>query len=264
MFYGKGPNMDYLEINRSSWDKRAKTHLTSDFYDVEGFLSGATALKDIELVALGDVKGQKLLHLQCHFGLDTLSWARLGAQVTGVDFSPSAISQAKDIAEKAQLKGDFICADIYEFGTVVRAEFDICFTSYGAVCWLPDLKKWAKTVAASLKKGGTFYMAEFHPIYDLITGDRYFYEKEPEPIEEGTYTENAGDEKSSFMIWSHPLSDVINALIGAGICIEEVKEYPYSPHYCFADLTEREEGKFYMTKDGNDVPLIYSIKGSKI
>jgi 2-polyprenyl-3-methyl-5-hydroxy-6-metoxy-1,4-benzoquinol methylase len=123
--------VDYLRINRDSWDKRTKIHASSESYDVQGFLSGSSSLNEIELSEMDYVGGQMLLHLQCHFGLDTLSWAREGAIITGVDISPVAIEMAAEIRDKARLSGDFVCSDVYSFDREERPEYDIVYTSYG-------------------------------------------------------------------------------------------------------------------------------------
>jgi len=256
--------MDYMKTNQSSWDKRTLIHVKSDFYDLEGFISGASSLREIELAELAGVKGQKLLHLQCHFGLDTLSWARKGAIATGVDFSPVAIEKANEIKAKIKVHAEFICSDVYEFGKNVLPEYDIVFTSYGAICWLQYLDKWAQTIANSLKPNGVFYMADFHPANDLVTGSPYFHSSTPDIEDEGTYTENCDGKKSTLVSWAHPVSEILNALINAGIRIDHFHEFPFSPYDCFDDLEEREKGRFYLTKSGNDVPLVYSIKGTRI
>lgn len=253
--------MDYVKINRDSWNERTKIHVLSNFYDVKGFIAGASSLTEIELAEVGAVEGKKLLHLQCHFGLDTLSWARKGAIVTGVDLSPIAIEKANQIKHETKLEGDFVCADIYAFGESVQPEYDIVFTSYGALCWLPCLEKWASTIANSLKSGGVFYIAEFHPVYDLVAGYSYFHSSTPDIEAEGTYTENCDGKKHTLVTWAHPLSEVINALIKAGISIDHVNEFPFSPYNCFEGLEEREKGKYYLAKSGYDVPLVFTIKG---
>lgn len=250
---------DYLALNRRGWDLRARVHFESSFYDVAGFLAGNTSLREIELAELPDVRGKRLLHLQCHFGLDTLSWARMGAACTGVDLSPEAIRLARELAAQAQLEAEFVCSDVYGFRRQDPAPFDIVFTSYGAVCWLPDLPRWAQVVAHNLEPGGTFCMVEFHPVYDLLSGHAYFGRHEPDIEEGGTYTENGADAVARLAVWSHPLSSVVNALIGAGLRIERLNEFPFSPYDCFPGLAEREPGRFYLAPDGNDVPLVYSV-----
>ena len=254
---------EYLAMNRSGWDLRARAHFDSQFYDVPGFLAGASSLREIELAELTDVRGKRLLHLQCHFGLDTLSWARRGAACTGVDLSPEAIRLARDLARQAQLEADFICTDVYGFKRQDPEPFDIVFTSYGAICWLPDLPRWAGVVADNLAPGGTFYMVEFHPIYDLLAGYSYFTRPEPDVEEAGTYTENGAAAVARLATWAHPLSSVVNALVGAGIRIERLNEFPYSPYDCLPGLVEREPGRFYLEHAGQHAPLVYSISGRK-
>ena len=255
---------EYFEMNRVGWDQRVKTHTESKFYDVEGFLTGNTSLREIELAELSGVRNKRLLHLQCHFGLDTLSWSRQGAICTGVDISPVAIQQARELAEQTKLDAEFVCSDIYGFKRESAQLYDIVFTSYGAICWLPDLSKWAEVIAANLTIGGTFYMAEFHPVTDLIAGYSYFLPETPDVEEESTYTENGAGVVSKLVTWAHPLSNVINALIGAGIQVERVNEFSFSPYNCFEGMVERETGRFYLSHKGNDVPVIYSVTGRKV
>lgn len=258
-----GKKMDYLAINKRSWDKRAQLHLTSDFYDVPSFLNGKSTLNEIETNDLGDVRNKSLLHLQCHFGLDTLSWARLGAKVTGVDLSSSAIEQARNLAAKSQLSAEFICEDVYQFGDNNNKQYDIVFTSYGVLCWLPDIDKWAQTVTKSLKSGGTFYIAEFHPFYDAFSGYSYFHSEQPDIEQEATYTENSQGDTSTIVTWTHPLSSVINALIKVGIEIQQLNEYPFSPYNCFDNMREEKPGQFSILYKDKSIPLLYTIKGIK-
>ena len=251
-------------MNRTGWDRRAEAHYRSRFYDVAGFLKGATSLRDIELRELGPVAGLRLLHLQCHFGLDTLSWARLGAICTGVDLSPVAIDRARQLARQTGLAAQFVCSNVYDYGGGAAGPFDIVFTSYGAICWLPDLARWASVVSSNLAVGGTFYMVEFHPLYDLISGYPYFATDVPDVDEHGTYTENGSEAVARLASWGHPLSSTVNALAAHGIQIVHLNEFPYSPYNCFEGLQEREPGRFYLQHAGNDVPMVYSILGKKV
>jgi hypothetical protein len=181
-----------------------------------------------------------------------------------VDISPVAIQKAHELAAKTQLDAEFVCADVYSYQRSRVAPYEIVFTSYGSVCWLPDLHRWADIVAANLAVGGTFYIVDFHPIYDLLTGYSYFAREAPDVEEEGSYTENGADVVARFAVWTHPMSNIINALVGVGIQIERVNEFPFSPHNCFEGMVEREPGRFYLSHRGNDVPLVYSITGRKI
>lgn len=258
------PDNEYFEMNRVGWDQRVKTHIESRFYDVDGFLAGNTSLREIEIAELSGVRGKRLLHLQCHFGLDTLSWSRQGAICTGVDISPVAIQKAHELAERTKLDAEFVCSDVYGFKQESRQPYDIVFTSYGAICWLPDLAKWADVIASNLKMGGTFYMVEFHPVNDLIAGYSYFSPNAPDVEEEATYTENGAGVVAKLATWTHPLSNVINALIGAGIQLEQVNEFSFSPYNYTEGLVEREPGRYSLSHNGNDVPLTYSITGRKV
>ena len=255
---------EYFALNRLGWDKRAKAHFESRFYDVEGFVAGGSSLREIELAELGNVAGKRLLHLQCHFGMDTLSWVRKGAICTGVDISPVAIEKARELSIRTKLDAEFVCSDVYGFRRRGSPPYEIVFTSYGAVCWLPDLNKWAEVIASNLVVGGTFYIVEFHPIHDLLAGYSYFTQAMPDVEETGSYTENGADAVAKLAVWAHPLSNVINALIGAGIQVEQVNEFPFSPYNCFEGMVEREPGKFYPSYRGNDVPIVYSLTGRRV
>ena len=158
-----------LLANRQNWNERTPVHAASDFYDVAGFKAGRITLTDIERGEVGDVSGKTLLHLQCHFGLDTMSWARLGATATGVDFSEAAIDLARSLNDELRLNTRFIRSDVYGLPDVLDEEFDVVFTSYGVLVWLPDLDRWARTIRRMLRSGGTFYLVEFHPFPHLYS-----------------------------------------------------------------------------------------------
>lgn len=256
--------MDYININREAWDKRTKVHVGSKFYDVEAFKAGESSLNSIELEQVGNVEGKRLLHLQCHFGQDTLSWAREGATVTGVDLSTAAIEQANKLKSSLDLEATFVANDIYEFGKENTEKFDIVFTSYGVLCWLPDLNLWAETIASSLVKGGEFHLVEFHTFNDLLNGYSYFPSIEPDVEDEGTYTENCDGTTSKMVTWAHSLSEVINALIKAGLNIEHFQEYPYSPYKCFDGLEHISGLGYQLLHKDQQVPLLYSIKAKKV
>ena len=255
--------MDYIATNRDSWDRRTEIHFTSEMYDVEGFLNGSNKLKEIELEELPDVRGKRLLHLQCHFGVDTLSWARRGAKVTGVDFSPAAIERANELKERSGLEAEFICSSIGDFAERSRPEYDIVFVSYGALCWLPSIREWAKVVSKNLKPEGQLCLVEFHPLYDFVAGYTYFHSAEPDIEEEGTYTENCPGELMPLVTWGHPISEIMNSVIEAGIRIESFKEFPFSPYDCFEGLEEGEPGRYYLSGTKHRVPLVYALKGIK-
>ena len=155
---------NYVDINRRSWNDRTEIHIKSDFYDVDGFLKGKNSLKNIELNILGDLSNTSVLHLQCHFGQDSISLSRLGAEVVGVDLSDVAIAKARELAKQAHSTASFICSDVYDLPNHLDRQFDIVFTSYGTIGWLPDLDRWAKVISKFLKPGGRFIFVEFHPV----------------------------------------------------------------------------------------------------
>ena len=160
--------IDYLAVNRANWDERVPIHVASDFYDVAAFRGGAGTIREFELLEVGDVTGRDLVHLQCHFGLDTLSWARRGARVTGLDFSEAAMTKARELAEDAGIGARFVAADVYDAAEALGETYDIVYTGIGALVWLPDLTRWARTVASLLRPGGFLYLAEFHPFADIL------------------------------------------------------------------------------------------------
>lgn len=260
---------DYIKLNRDSWNKRTDVHWDSAFYNVEGFLRGESSLTDIEKPLLGDIQGKKLLHLQCHFGQDTLSLARLGAHVTGVDLSDKAIEKATELAQMANLPGRFICSDLFELPHVLDDEFDIVFTSYGTIGWLPDLEKWAHIVHRYLKPGGRFIMADFHPVLWMFDNDfqylqyRYFKTDPIVESENGTYTDRDAPIVHTSVSWNHGLSEILNNLIRAGMQIDQFLEYDFSPYNCFSGMIEYEPGKFRIETLGNKIPMVYAIEASR-
>lgn len=259
----------YLAANRVSWDKRTPIHAASRFYDVEGFKTGKSSLNFIEVEELGPVKGQSLLHLQCHFGMDSLSWARMGARVTGIDFSEKSIQMAKELGLEENIHAEFHCCDVYDVPMILdNRQFDIVFTSYGAINWLPDIDRWAQVAAQSTKRGGTFYMVEFHPLLRTLDEDgflkySYFHREEPYEDPEGTYTDGGDLFSSKSYDWQHSMSDVVNALIGAGFRIELVNEFPFSVYNCFPGMIEIEPGKWVFENVGATIPYLFSVRARR-
>lgn len=259
----------YFETNRGLWNGYAKINFGSDFYDVEGFKAGKTSLQQIEIDEMGDVAGKSLLHLQCHFGLDTMSWARMGARVTGADLSDDAISLARSLGEELHIKAKFINSNIYDLPKVLDGKFDIVFTSYGAICWLPDLRKWADVIKHFLKPGGVFYMVEFHPFIGILDYEKgtiaesYFYDSEPMTYEEqGNYADREADFRHRAYEWQHSLSDVVNAVVAAGLSLEFMHEFPFSPYDCFPFAEESEPGKYMLKGRPNTMPFLFSLRAS--
>ncbi len=265
-------NQDYFAVNQKLWDGRVAAHTKSELYDMESFMSGKTSLKEIEKDALGNVTGKTLLHLQCHFGQDTLSWSRKGAKATGIDFSENAIAKAKQLNEQLGLDVEFVTSNVYDLPEVLFGEFDYVFTSYGATPWLPDLDKWAAIVSRYLKKGGIFYLAEFHPTLFMFNFDNhqveYSYFNENKPYSEevtGSYADKTGETNGKEYFWNHSISEKVNALLNQGLTLLELKEYDFSPYNCFPNMIEREPGRYVwgQEKFGVRVPMTLSLKMEK-
>lgn len=261
---------NYIEINRRTWNEKTKVHFESEFYNVKEFVAGGNSLNSIELELLGDIKGKRILHLQCHFGQDSISLARMGAIVTGVDLSDKAIEKGQELAKMCNTDVNFICCDIYELEKYLDETFDIVFTSYGTIGWLPDINKWAKEVSRFLKTDGKFVFAEFHPAVwmydDDFTEVRYSYFNAAPiiEIENGTYAEKDADLTQEFCCWNHGLADVIQALINEGLRIDKFHEYDYSPYNCFNKTIQIAEKKFQLEPFGNKLPLVYSLSATKV
>jgi 2-polyprenyl-3-methyl-5-hydroxy-6-metoxy-1,4-benzoquinol methylase len=266
----------YFEANKQLWNQRTVVHKDSSFYNLAGFKNGENVLTPIELNGLGDpeasgqvVKGKKMLHLQCHFGMDSLSWARLGADVTGVDLSDEAIKEAKQLNDDLGMNAKFICCNVYDLKEHLDERFDIVFTSYGVVGWLPDLDTWAEIIFHYLKPGGVFYLAEFHPVVwmfdDEFTHIRYYYNNRELIIteNEGTYTDRNAEIKGKEYSWNHSISEVLNALINAGLRIESFNEFMYSPYPCFRNTVEAEKGHWQIKGMEGKIPMVYSVKAIK-
>lgn len=268
----------YFDANKELWDEYAKLHYgtESEGYNVESFLEGQTTLKPYELKEMGNVKGKSLLHLQCHFGLDTLSWAREGAIVTGIDLSSEGVRLAKLLAKKAKLEANFIESNLYDLPKVLSEKFDIVYTSMGVLVWLNDLKKWGKIIADFLKPGGFFYIAEIHPfsmVFDNETEDIkdlqvYFdYFHDPKPLEfivDGSYATEAGKmEPKRNYEWTHSMSDIINSLIQAGLRIEFLNEYPFSVWRHFSFSEREADGFYYLKNQKAKIPLLFTLKAVK-
>ncbi|WP_299584110.1 class I SAM-dependent methyltransferase [uncultured Sunxiuqinia sp.] len=262
------PKKDYIAINRESWNNKTATHLQSDFYDLKGFLAGKTSLKSIELELLGDVRGKSILHLQCHFGQDSLSLGRMGARVTGVDLSDRAIEQARQLAEKTQIEAKFICCDLYDLPRHLDEKFDVVFTSYGTIGWLPDLDRWARLIASYLKPNGQFIFAEFHPVVWMFDDQfrqiayNYFNSGAIVETESGTYADRDAPISQEFVCWNHSLGEVITSLIENKLVLNTFNEFDYSPYNCFNNTLEAEPGKFRIQHLGNKLPMVYALKAS--
>lgn len=259
----------YIEVNRKLWNEKTGYHIKSEFYDMQAFLAGQNSLKEVELSLLGDVSGKDVLHLQCHFGQDTLSLARMGANVTGVDLSDVAIEKAKLFNTQMGLHADFICSDVYALPDVHEKQYDIVFTSYGVLGWLPDMQKWAKVVAHFLKPGGRLVLVELHPVVwmfdNMFTYVQYPYFNTEAIVEtqKGTYADREAPIELEEIGWNHPLSEVIQNLIAAGLSLRHFEEYDFAPYDCLANMVQIGNSRYQLLGMEGKLPLLYSLVAEK-
>jgi SAM-dependent methyltransferase len=264
----------FLQVNRARWNELAGIHAESAHYDLEGFFKGDIRIRDYERADVGDVTGKTLLHLMCHIGLDTLSWARLGARVTGADFSDKAMDMARKIAAEAGLEANFVCASNDELPNVLDERFDIVYTSRGVINWLPDIDAWARVVAHFVKPSGFFYITEGHPVSQIFDDQgmepglrlRYPYFHRPNPdalVLAGTYADPDAEVRNQLEFgWSHSLGAIITSLATAGLHIEFVREEPVG-EWPKPFLVPTEDGNWRYPEDQGELPLWFSIKASK-
>jgi SAM-dependent methyltransferase len=262
----------FVGSNRALWDEWTAIHEGSAFYDLAAFREGGIRLRDYELAEMGDVAGKDVLHLQCHFGIDSLSFSRLGAHVTGADLSPKAVELAARLAEELGLDARFVCAELSDLPRVLDGEFDLVYTSRGALCWLPDIRAWAAVVSHFVKPGGIFYITECHPVAWAMSEEPpvhlgYPYWEHTEPITSevaGSYADPSAPIVTTHEYgWNHGLGEIVQALIDAGLAIELLHEWPF----CDWDLgftVQRDDGFWYLPEDvGGEIPLFYSLRARR-
>lgn len=261
-----------LEANRDLWDKRVRAHLEHGLYPSALVESGTYDLDELEVSEVGDVRGLRLLHLQCNAGADTLAWARRGADATGVDFSSIAIREARRLADAARVTATFVCSDIYALPDDIGA-FDLVYTSTGVLWWLPDLERWAAVVAGLMAKGGRFYIFEIHPTAmalaardgHLVIGEDYYGPGKPIVFETtGTYYEaqdfvaEPGMEHGTV----HTLGAIVTALSNAGLRIEFLHEHPFA-RFRMHELLQQDSGGYWTVPSGLPrIPLTFSLLAS--
>ena len=261
----------WRDLNRAMWDEKTPLHLVSPIYDVGGFKAGASSLRAHEIADLGDVAGKDLIHLQCHFGKDTLSWARLGARVTGLDFSAPAIEAAVDLAREIGVEARFVHADVYDAPAAVGgARFDIVYTGVGALCWIPDMTRWAQVVFDLLRPGGELYLYEFHPL-KFIFGetekpeilDDYF--TPPQGLRWGGVTyADASAPATPTIQWNHPLGEVVSALVAAGLVIRSLHEMDGDVVPQWPCMTRGADGLYRMPPGMPSLPLMYVVRAFRL
>ena len=266
-----------LEANKEHWNAVTPIHLgPGEVYDVQAFKQGKSSLLPIELEELGGVAGKRLLHPQCHIGVDTMSWARLGADATGVDFSEKAIDTARKLNQTCGLDCRFICCNIYDLPQHLHEQFDIVFVSYGALCWLPDLPKWAQILADFLRSGGTFLVIDFHPFarcfceasFDKAPAitEAYFHDGTGllQPASDASdYHSTASFAGNDTYEWAYTVGDVVNAVAGAGLRIESFHEFSEAPARVHDGMVKGEDGLFRFPNEESLIPELFSLKAIK-
>lgn len=267
---------DYLKANRALWDEWTAIHERSEFYDLESFKAGGVRLRAYEIDEVGDVAGKRLLHLQCHFGIDSLSWARLGARVTGVDFSERAVALARSLANELGLDARFLCSDVYDLPDALHETFDVVYTSRGVLGWLPDIERWAAVVAHLLEPDGFVYVTEGHPVLWVFDDEnvgpgelrvRYPYFHRPEPLAfatQGSYADpSAHVEQPVEYGWVHGLGEIVSALAAAGLRIDFLREMPFV-EWPVPFLEPAEDGTYRLPAAvEGELPLFFSLKATK-
>ena len=262
----------YLQNNKNLWNEWTKINVASTLYRLEQFKQGENKLNSLEREEVGNVQGRSLLHLQCHFGMDSLSWARLGAEVTAVDFSTESISLARALSEEMNIPARFICCNLYDLPRFVENSFDIVYTSYGVLSWLPDLSEWARLVARYIKPGGFFYMAEFHPFAMMFdeTADEmklrysYFGHQVIQSEVEGSYADRTARMETKVMYeWPHSLAEVVSSLCREGLSIEYLHEFPFTVYHQLPCLEQQDEHIWVQPEGMPKIPLLFSIKANK-
>jgi SAM-dependent methyltransferase len=278
------PHREPLEANRRLWEEWTRVHEQSEFYNLESFKAGTrldrpfdaapgVRVRTYEVEELGDVRGEDLLHLQCHFGIDTLSWARLGARVTGIDFSENAIALARSLASELQLDARFVVSTVHDLPTNLDGDFDIVYTSRGAIWWLPDLGRWAEVIAHFLRPGGTFYITEFHPILHVLDDTKelriaYPYFPREQPLSfpvQGSYADRDANVEAALEYgWPHSIGEIVTAVARAGLHIEFLHELDWVDYQHGPYLEEQEEGRWRLPRGmKGELPLMFSLRAAK-
>jgi SAM-dependent methyltransferase len=263
---------EFEDANLKMWDELAPVHYRS--YGLDRLRQGQTLLDEIQLAEVGDVRGKSLLHLQCHIGSDTLSWAQRGAIVTGVDFSEKSIALARKLAEELKIDADFICCSIYDMEKYLDKQFDIVYTGQGVLCWLKDIREWARLIAKYLKPGGLFYIMESHPIRSIFNDVKsgaleiihpYFHSDQPTKWddEKPDYSDQTFVYSKPSYEWTWTLSDIINSLISAGLTIESLNEYDKAFDQNFPDMVKSNDGWWHYPKYRGKFPLIFTLRAKK-
>lgn len=260
----------YFKANKALWNVKTPIHVKSEFYENDAFLNGKSSLTEVENEFLPEVKGKRLIHLQCHFGQDTISLERMGAHCTGIDFSNIAIEHAQKTAMELNLSTKFYESNVYDVLDLNLGKFDIVFTSYGVLSWLPDLKKWADVISGLLKPGGLLYIAEFHPLlymYEFESQELQYPYGSPGKVfsdsESFTYADRNYPLESVSYFWQHNFDEIISAVLDNDLEILRFKEIEFSPYNCFPHMKEIAPKRYQYGKAELKIPHIFHILARK-
>lgn len=257
----------WRELNRAWWDERVPLHVRSELYDVEGFKAGRQTLEPFERRLAGDVSGLRLAHLQCHFGLDSMGWARLGASVAGLDFSQPAVDAANGLAGELGLDARFVCADVYDAVDALGGErFDLVYTGLGALNWLPDVERWAAVVAELIRPGGRLLLSEFHPFSHVFADDDrtvefdYFSDEPFDWHDEGSYAAPGVETRHNDTIeHQHGVGKILTALLGVGLRITAFEEHDHTLYARWPDLVAEADGTYRLPEGEPRLPLLFAL-----
>jgi 2-polyprenyl-3-methyl-5-hydroxy-6-metoxy-1,4-benzoquinol methylase len=262
---------EWRELNRSNWDSRVSVHVASSFYDVDGFRAGRDTVGPLQAAEVGDVTGKRLVHLQCHIGLDTLSWARRGAVVSGLDFSAPAVETAQSLAAELGIAATFVVSDVYDaVNAYDGARFDIVYTGIGALVWLPSLTRWASVVASLLTPGGFLYLIEGHPFVQtleesagtLVVAHDYFDSAGVEEDYPYTYTDGPSLAQPRSVQFQHSLGSIVSALAEAGLRIEFLHEFDFEMFSRFSSMKAGPDGRYRLPGGQPTVPMLFSLRAA--
>ena len=270
---------DYISVNRANWDERAALHAASKDYSVERFLADPEFLSDVvrfDRPRLGELAGLRGVHLQCHIGTDTVSLARLGARMTGLDFSPASLEQARRLAAATGADVDFQLADVYDAVNVLgAARYDLVYVSVGALCWLPSVARWAEVVAALLAPGGRLFIREGHPMLGVLDDEvtpaalRYPYFESESPMvfdDPGTYVET--DQSLTNGVtqqWNHGIGEIVPGLLAAGMQLTQLIEHNSVPWEALPGQMRIDQlGEWRLTSDPDRLAASFTLQAVKI
>jgi SAM-dependent methyltransferase len=274
-------HQESFAVNKARWDEVVPIHVASTDYQVRPFLAGQETLLPIEAREIGDIRGKSVVHLQCHFGLDTLNLTRRGAHVTGLDFSPQAVAAARDLAARAGLEARFVEGNLYDAPQIIAERFDLAYVTWGAINWLPDIRAWAKVVAAMLKPGGELYLLEAHPFafaLDQLGEDKqqrhaaplvptydYFQPGRPLIFESditytGDATKVANTKTHEFL---HAISDILTGLLDSGLTLTYFAEHDSIAWSMWPKMVEGPDRMYRLPEGAPNLPLSFSLRARK-